>query len=124
MLPNKIKKGKYSEVGEIIKSEFPEEHHITDTGLTCLGYACSLPPNENTEAMITTLLSNEMLKVINKPDDFQRTPLHMACNSGNEIAVSLLIQNGADLNAQTCGGETPLMKAAANGHYNIVNALL
>ena len=48
----------------------------------------------------------------------------MACNSGNEIAVALLIQNGADLNAQTCGGETPLMKAAANGYLNIVKALL
>ena len=74
--------------------------------------------------MIQTLLSNEMQKVVNKPDDFGRTPLHMACNSGNTCAVILLLQHNAEVNTQTCGGETALMKAAANGHYDIVNALL
>lgn len=60
------------------------------------------------------------------------TPLHVAAKNGYQRIVQLLIESGANFNAQTqmiliiliFYGETPLHFAAMNGHDNIVNDLL
>lgn len=41
-------------------------------------------------------------------------PLHCACRWNKTGVASLLLQNGADVNAQTNGGQTPLHLAASN----------
>jgi ankyrin repeat protein len=38
--------------------------------------------------------------------------------------VNLLLAHGADVNAQTAAGQTPLMEAALNGRTDIVKTLL
>ena len=80
-----------------------------------------------------------MLEVINryKPDynhtdKFMRTPLHHAARASNETAISFLLQMGMqpqeelsiNVDCETIGKETPLMKAAESGNRNIVVALL
>ena len=61
-----------------------------------------------------------------------RTPLHHAARASNETAVTFLLQMGMqpqeemsiNVDAETIGRETPLMKAAESGNRNIVVALL
>jgi ankyrin repeat protein len=50
--------------------------------------------------------------------------LHHACKSGKLVKVLSLLQEGADLNALTGTGETPLKLASAKGHLEIVKVLL
>ena len=58
------------------------------------------------------------------PNDW--TALHLACNRARYIAVEVLVNKGADVNAVTAcdGGWTPLMEACASGHKEIVEFLL
>ena len=68
----------------------------------------------------------------NHQDKFMRTPLHHAARASNETAISFLLHMGMqpqeemqiNVDCQTIGQETPLMKAAEAGNRNIVVALL
>ena len=51
-------------------------------------------------------------------------PLTSAVNSGDEIAVSALLDNGADVNERTSGGQTAVILAVIRGHTNIVRLLV
>ncbi|TBR44331.1 ankyrin repeat domain-containing protein [Marinomonas agarivorans] len=52
------------------------------------------------------------------------SPLMLACHIGNEQAVEVMTQLGADVNGCDDFGKTPLMEASEFGYYNIVSALL
>ena len=65
-----------------------------------------------------------------------RTALHQACRSNNIIAVDFLLNNElqltympegeyrhADINAQSSGGETPLMMAIDEGNIHVMQLL-
>lgn len=49
----------------------------------------------------------EFKKMLNKPDNKGRTPLHFACALGQLKIVKMLIAAGADLNARDKDGKTP-----------------
>jgi len=67
-----------------------------------------------------------------------RTSLHLAASCGNREIVEFLINNGANINAQTSvyyylwvflrvffkGGETPAMKACYFGQEEVMNDLI
>ena len=61
-------------------------------------------------------------------DEFGRTLLMVACRQGALSLVELLIERGADVNARSPGGTTPLMYAKtaafANGKTDILALLL
>lgn len=46
-----------------------------------------------------------------------RTPLHFACQKGSVPMVRVLLQHGADVNAQDHDGNTPLLEAAHGGPW-------
>ena len=56
----------------------------------------------------------------------EATPLHVACEVGNESLVGLLLVHGADVNKPAPGvlHETPLHIACASGHEAVVKALM
>ncbi len=55
--------------------------------------------------------------------DGQRTALMQACAAGNAEIAGLLLDAGADRNAQDAEGRTPLLEAAANAHTSTVTRL-
>jgi len=62
--------------------------------------------------------------VIDSPDTFGTTPLHIACNHGNIAVVTRLVEEGANVNASDNFGQTPLINAAFNGFVEIVKFLV
>ena len=61
---------------------------------------------------------------INRIDDFDYTPLHVAAETGNLSIVKYLVQNGARLELEAVLGRTPLLCAARKGHYEICKFLI
>jgi ankyrin repeat protein len=49
-----------------------------------------------------------------------RTALHYAVSKSNKNIIKILLASGADLNAATIGGDTPLIKAISfNQDYSV-----
>ena len=61
---------------------------------------------------------------INLKDEYGSTPLMQAALNGNQKALAMLIEYGADVNAQNNDGLTALMLAAESGRYNTAKLLL
>lgn len=59
---------------------------------------------------------------LNRPKNW--SPLHYAASSGNAEMVKFLIQKGADVNARTLRGMTPLYMAARDADATTVKELL
>ena len=49
VLSAKIKKHKVKEVQDVLNSEFPVDHGITDTRMSALCFACSMPEKDANE---------------------------------------------------------------------------
>lgn len=63
-------------------------------------------------------------EVVTAPDNSGYTALHYAARNGYVDICKLLLQHGADIDAQTKSAATPLHKAAASGKISTVNFLL
>ncbi|CAG0909431.1 unnamed protein product, partial [Cyprideis torosa] len=50
-------------------------------------------------------------------------PLHLACAGGHFPCAQLLVNAGADVNAQTANGMTPFLIAALMNHVEILRLL-
>jgi len=50
--------------------------------------------------------------------------LHQAANNGHTDIVAYLIDQGADVNIRTEGGDVPLHSAARNGHIKVMQLLI
>ena len=75
------------------------------------------------ELVESVLSSSE--NIINFRDPSGRTALHYAAiNLGDMELVTLLIENGADVNARSSSGEFPIHLAITARHYDVIQALL
>ncbi|XP_020583994.1 probable E3 ubiquitin-protein ligase XBOS33 [Phalaenopsis equestris] len=52
------------------------------------------------------------------------SPLHFAAAKGHNDIVTLLLDNGADVNSRNYCGQTALMQACRHGHWEVVQTLL
>lgn len=57
-------------------------------------------------------------------DDGNFTPLSLACLRGDISMTQFLLNNGASVNAESCGGGSPLYNACICGHLEIVCLLI
>ncbi|NXD02659.1 ANKE1 protein, partial [Certhia familiaris] len=57
-------------------------------------------------------------------DKYYKTPLMIACASGNIVLVEFLLEKGADVNAADNFLWTPLHHACYNGHLDIIEVLV
>ena len=97
VLSAKIKKHKVKEVQDVLNSEFPVDHGITDTRMSALCFACSMSEKDANEQKRNGEMLNAIFSCnpnLNYCDKFNRTPLHLACISGNNTAVRLLLETG------------------------------
>ena len=61
---------------------------------------------------------------INARDNFKWMALHHACHSGQIDLVQLLLEHGAEMDAQTINGGTPLMRAIESSRESVVEFLI
>lgn len=61
---------------------------------------------------------------INTKNYYEETALHIACVTGYEDIVELLINRGAEINMKDKDGETALHNASRNGYKKIVELLI
>src|SRR5262245_21149015 len=86
-------------------------------GMTALHWAVHLD-----DAKMTSILleAGAKVQVVN---DYQVTPLALACMNGNAVIIEQLLRAGADPNTTMAEGETALMTAARTGQVSAVRAL-
>lgn len=61
---------------------------------------------------------------INAQDDFESTPLAVACQCGFVELVKLLIRRKTNLNLPNCIGQSPLLRACLNERLDVVQILI
>ena len=59
-----------------------------------------------------------------EPNDATDASIHRAAELGNAARVKQLLDGGASVNAKDSDGQTPLMKAVANGHRSLAITLV
>ncbi|MCO5571480.1 hypothetical protein L7F22_025220 [Adiantum nelumboides] len=54
----------------------------------------------------------------------RNSPIHFAAAQGHNEIVSLLLESGVDVNIRNYSGQTALMQACRNGHWEVVQTLI
>lgn len=77
--------------------------------------------NDNKIDMVKEVLKNNPT-VVNPKDEFEFSPLALACEKGKMEIVQLMLDNGADL--KLAGNAQCLLNASMNGHTDIARLLI
>ncbi|GAA3965988.1 ankyrin repeat domain-containing protein [Allohahella marinimesophila] len=95
---------------------------------------CATPPKTDATAVLSAVSKGDTQRLVNQlaegadpnvisPEN-QETPLHIAARRGDSRAVQALAASGADLDARSSDGATPLALAITNGHLSTSKALI
>ena len=82
------------------------------------------PAEKPVRAAVTRAKATAKKAIIKPADTSGRTPLHLEASDGNIKQVRLLLENGADPNAQDADGRTPIHWPALRGHVEVVRTLI
>lgn len=78
----------------------------------------------NDPKLTRLLLATDAVKLVSRPDDNGRTPLHLAAAARHDQLTPLLVTHATDVNARDVDGLTPLHAAASTGSPSTVTILL
>ncbi len=92
--------------------------------ITPVHYAAMLGHENIFRAIILKGKSVTSTALINLVDYLGNTPLHYTARQGSVANTQLLLEKGANPNAQNNLGYTPIFEAALNGHANIIQLLI
>ncbi|KAL6696427.1 ankyrin repeat-containing domain protein [Trichoderma pleuroticola] len=70
------------------------------------------------------LLVRDTKQIVNLPDKYKFTPMHVACQLGWTQCVAILLEHDASLSNDSGAIETPIGLAIENGHIDVVRTLL
>jgi ankyrin repeat protein len=99
-------------------TKYPDMVNFTSDGRTALHYAASTGLAEPMKILL------EFHAKIEQQDDTSTRALHTSVYHGSEETTQMLVDAGADVNAQTIDGSTPAMFAAAYGKPRALKILL
>jgi ankyrin repeat protein len=99
-------------------TKYPDMVDFTSDGRTALHYAASAGLAEPMKILL------EFHAKIEQQDDTSTRALHTSVYHGSEETTQMLVDAGADVNAQTVDGSTPAMFAAAYGKPRSLKILL
>jgi ankyrin repeat protein len=101
-----------------------QHHHILETrdsnSCTPLIWACNFARRDSMATINLLLASGAYIDAVNK---YYETPLYLTASDGDEEAVQLLLDFGADINGNN-ENDPPLVVASEEGHLGVVNLLL
>ncbi|XP_055942105.1 uncharacterized protein LOC129972127 isoform X1 [Argiope bruennichi] len=107
------------EAAKILLDNEPNVDKIKSHG----GFTALYTAAEKGDPYLVKLLMEKNARV-DARDDFENTPLHVACLKSHLDVVEILISKGADINAKNIEGNTPLHNAAKNGKKSTAKFLL
>jgi ankyrin repeat protein len=114
-----VQTGNHNNINALLTPEFPVDTPLTDGGMTGLHIAWSRGDFDAAEIFLNG--GADILKA----DKLGRSALHFAASIGTNLdLIEALVTKGADVNAQSSGGETPLMKAIAFDNADAAKVLL
>ena len=79
---------------------------------------------ENNHLQILVQLMSYRPNIDAKDNENESTVLYMSAERGYEMAVQMLVENGANVNDSNYEGESALLAAAKNGHLQICKYLI
>lgn len=92
--------------------------------LTAVDALATIIEGDADEAIVRTLLDNNLMHAINSRDRRGRSPLAVAANLGNENFVRLLLDRQAFIDPANISENHPLSEASKKGHTAIAQLLL
>ena len=99
----------------------PQELHVAEPCTENSALHCAIEGDQ--PDVLRMLLEAGMLQ-IDKPNHFERTPLHLAALEGDLDATNLLIDHEADLDARDRWKDEALFLAQSNRHLDVMLALI
>ena len=97
---------KHDVILKLFKKGISVNEVVTDGGMTGLHLACAQGDLDGAKIYLDNGAE------VDARDNVERTPLHFAAANGSNIdLIDELVNRGADVNAQSLGGDTPLIKA-------------
>ncbi|CBJ30376.1 Ankyrin repeat protein [Ectocarpus siliculosus] len=106
-------------------SSWRADGHIYDINqLNPEGWSALMFNGQNGCPQVTRILLNKGADVSVVGDAGFSVLLHIAAQNGHLAVARMFMEAGADLEATTPGGRTPLHKAADEGHSNVMTALI
>lgn len=118
--------GLLTELTAALTSQASSDILVTEPGNENTVLHCAL--HAETPEILSLLLSSPFLPagLLNKPNHYGRTPLHLAALNGNMAATTLLLGHSPspDLDVKDRWHSTPLLLAQANTHFPVMLALI